>query len=129
MLSFGSTLVESSCGPFGPQILHKTYITSVKEILPMKFSKGLSSVVAASCMMLVSSQAFAAGGTGTTVDSMFNEILGILQGLSVVVVTIAVIWAGYKTLFKGAGLMEVAGPLMGAILIGAAPWLAELLVG
>lgn len=73
--------------------------------------------------------AFAAGGSGSTVNTLFDQVLSILQGLSVVVVTIAIIWAGYKVLFKGAALMEVAGPLMGAILIGAAPWLAELLVG
>ncbi len=79
---------------------------------------------------LISSTALAApGGTGTDVNTLFNEILTVLQGISVVVVTCAVIWAGYKTLFKGAGLTEVGGPLMGAILIGAAPWLAEILVG
>ena len=88
-------------------------------------SLALSAVVAA-CS---SAPAFAAGGSGTTVNSLFDQILTILQGLSVVVVTIAIIWAGYKVLFKGAALMEVAGPLMGAILIGAAPWIAELLVG
>ena len=43
--------------------------------------------------------------------------------------TIAILWAGYKVLFKGAALMEVAGPLMGAVLIGAGPWIAEILVG
>ena len=80
--------------------------------------------------LLCSPAAFAAsGGSGANVESMFQQILDILQGVSVVVVTVAVIWAGYKTLFKGAGLMEVAGPLMGAILIGAAPWLAQILVG
>lgn len=80
---------------------------------------------------VMSSPALAAGGSGAGADvnSLFTEILGVLQGVSVVVVTCAVIWAGYKTLFKGAGLGEVGGPLMGAILIGAAPWLAELLVG
>lgn len=80
-------------------------------------------------LAFASSQAFAAGGSGSTVNSLFEQILTILQGLSVVVVTIAIIWAGYKVLFKGAALMEVAGPLMGAILIGASPWLADLLVG
>ncbi len=90
----------------------------------------VNSTLLASGLLLLCSPAFAAaGGSGNNVNSMFNEILGILQGLSVVVVTVAVIWAGYKTLFKGAGLMEVAGPLMGAILIGSAPWLADLLVG
>lgn len=75
------------------------------------------------------SQAFAAGGSGTDgVYSMFNQILTVLQGLSIVVVTIAFIWAGYKVLFKGANVMEVGGPLLGAVLIGAAPWLADLLL-
>lgn len=87
-------------------------------------------VPAAVVSSLVASPAFAAaGGSGTDVNTLFTEILGVLQGVSVVVVTCAVIWAGYKTLFKGAGLQEVAGPLMGAILIGAAPWLADILVG
>ncbi len=78
---------------------------------------------------VVSAPAYAAGGSGTSVSSLFDEILSVLQGMSVVVVTIAIIWAGYKVLFKGAALMEVAGPLMGAILVGAAPWIADLLVG
>lgn len=81
-------------------------------------------------LALISSQTLAAGGSGaSSVNSLFEQILSILQGLSVVVVTIAILWAGYKVLFKGAALMEVAGPLMGAVLIGAGPWIAEILVG
>lgn len=89
--------------------------------------KTLSLILATSLLYAV--PALAAGGSGSTVNTLFDQILTILQGLSVVVVTIAIIWAGYKVLLKGAALMEVAGPLMGAILIGAAPWLAGLLVG
>ena len=96
----------------------------------MKAHKVASYATAAALLALLSPPSFAAaGGTGTTINSLFEQILTILQGLSVVVVTVAIIWAGYKVLFKGAALMEVAGPVMGAILIGAAPWLAELLVG
>lgn len=95
----------------------------------MKLSQHLKTSALVAASFILSSPAFAAGGSGNNVNSMFQEILSILQSLSVVVVTVAVIWAGYKTLFKGAGLMEVAGPLMGAILIGSAPWLAEILVG
>lgn len=94
-----------------------------------KHFKAISLALAATSMAITFPAMAAAGGSGTNVNSMFQEILGILQSLAVVVVTVAMIWAGYKTLFKGAGLMEVAGPLMGAILIGSAPWLADILVG
>ena len=80
-------------------------------------------------LALVSTQVLAAGGTGANVESLFRSILTTLQGLGVVVVTIAIIWAGYKVLFKGVAIQEIGGPLAGAILIGAAPWLADLILG
>lgn len=85
-------------------------------------------LTAAALTAMAAMPAFAAGSL-TSVSTLFDTILSVLQGLAVVVVTIAVIWAGYKVLFKGASIMEVAGPLMGAILIGAASYLADLLVG
>ena len=80
-------------------------------------------------LALLATPAFAAGGSGSSVDTLFNTILTTLQGLSLVVVTIAIMWAGYKMLFKGASIMDIGGPVLAAIAIGAAPWLAELLVG
>lgn len=80
-------------------------------------------------LALATSQAMAAGGTGQNVNTLFQAILTSLQGLGVVVVTIAIIWAGYKVLFKGVAIQEIGGPLAGAILIGAAPWLADLILG
>lgn len=79
-------------------------------------------------LVVLSSHALAAGGSGTNVNTLFTTILSTLQGLGVVVVTIAIVWAGYKTLFKGVSIQEVGGPLAGAILIGAAPWLADLIL-
>ncbi len=70
-----------------------------------------------------------AASSSTSVETLIETVLSTLQTLSVPVVTIALIWAGYKVLFKGAMLMEVAGPVLGAIVVGAAPWLAELVVG
>ena len=43
--------------------------------------------------------------------------------------TIALVWAGYKIIFTSATLQQVAGPFLGAVLVAAAPWLADLLVG
>lgn len=78
--------------------------------------------------LMLCDSAFAAAGT-QSVNNMFQTILDILKGCSVVVVTIAICWAGYKILFTPAGLQQVWGPVLGAILIAAAPWLADLLVG
>lgn len=72
--------------------------------------------------------ALAASGTAA-VNSLFDKILSVLQGVSVVVVTCAIIWAGYKMLWDGASIRAVAGPVLGAVVIASAPWLAELMVG
>ncbi len=77
---------------------------------------------------LLTNVAFAAGGT-QSVNNLFQQILDVLQNVSLVVVTIAIIWAGYKVLFVGNSMQEVSKPLLGAIMIGAAPWIAELFVG
>lgn len=90
----------------------------------MKIRKLLPVIV---CMAL-SNVAWAAGGT-QSVNNLFETFLDVLQGLSVVVVTIAVSWAGYKVLFLGNTMQEVSKPLLGAILIGSAPWIADLFVG
>ncbi len=92
----------------------------------LKTLKLLSPVLFVSLM--ICEPALAAAGT-QSVNTLFNSILSTLQGVSLVVVTCAVVWAGYKILFTGVALQQVAGPLMGAILIAAAPWIAELLVG
>lgn len=73
--------------------------------------------------------AFAAAGTGSNLSSLFDQIQSQMTIVSLSVVTIAVIWAGYKVLFMGVQLQQVAGPLIGAILIAAAPWIASLIVG
>lgn len=51
-----------------------------------------------------------------------------LQMASVPIVTIAVCWAGYKVIWGGSAIQEVGPLVVGAILIGASPWVAELLV-
>lgn len=77
--------------------------------------------------LMLCDPALAASGT-QALNNTLQTILGILQGCSLVVVTIAIGWAGYKILFTPAGIQQVWGPVLGACLIASAPWLAELLV-
>lgn len=72
--------------------------------------------------------ALAASGTAA-VNTLFEKILSVLQGVSLLVVTCAIIWAGYKMLWDGANIRAVAGPVLGAVVIASASWLAELMVG
>jgi type IV secretion system protein VirB2 len=53
----------------------------------------------------------------------------ILVTISVAVVTIAIIWAGFKMIFQGARLVDVANVLIGGTLIGGAAAFASYIVG
>ena len=72
--------------------------------------------------------ALAAAGT-QSLTNFFNTIQGTLQTVSLVVVTISVMWAGFRVLFMGNAFQEVAKPLLGGIMIGSAGWIASLFVG
>lgn len=71
--------------------------------------------------------AFAAGGLDK-VNTFMDNVLAVLQGVSLVVVTIAIMWAGYKYLFKHADLAEAGKILAGGLLIGGAGELASYLL-
>lgn len=62
-------------------------------------------------------------------NEFIDNVLSILRGVSLGVVTIAIIWAGYKFLFKKADLTEVGMILAGGMLIGGAAELARYLIG
>jgi len=52
----------------------------------------------------------------------------ILVTISIAVVTIAIIWAGFKMIFQGARLADVANVLMGGTLVGGAGAMAAFIV-
>jgi type IV secretion system protein VirB2 len=52
----------------------------------------------------------------------------ILVAVSVTLVTIAIIWAGFKMIFQGARLADVANILIGGTLIGGAAVIAAFIV-
>jgi type IV secretion system protein VirB2 len=71
----------------------------------------------------------AQSGDGLSVVRVFlNNISGILNAASVVVVTIAIVFSGYQIAFNNKRISEVAPVLLGGVLIGGAAQLANMLV-
>jgi type IV secretion system protein VirB2 len=54
------------------------------------------------------------------INTTVTNVQAILVTISVAVVTIAIIWAGFKMIFQGARLADVANVLIGGTLIGGA---------
>lgn len=92
----------------------------------MKHTKTIIAVAA--CFLMLADPVYAAGGT-TSITSFFTTINGILQAGAVTIVTCAIIWAGLKVLWMGAMIREIAGPFIGALIIGGASYFASLLLG
>lgn len=66
-------------------------------------------------------------GKGVITDFL-NNIGAILNAASLVVVTIAIVFAGYQIAFNNKRISEVAPVLIGGVLIGGAGQLAAMLI-
>jgi len=73
-------------------------------------------------LVMFSNPVYAAGLE--KVEEGLNNIQTGLLGFAVVVVTLAIMWCGYKLLFAHAQIMDVARVFMGAMVIGGASGLA-----
>jgi type IV secretion system protein VirB2 len=62
------------------------------------------------------------------INATVTNVQAILVTISVAVVTIAIIWAGFKMIFQGARLSDVANVLIGGTLIGGAAAFASFIV-
>ncbi len=62
------------------------------------------------------------------INTTVTNVQTILITISVAVVTIAIIWAGFKMIFQGARLADVANVLIGGTLIGGAAAFASYIV-
>ena len=62
-------------------------------------------------------------------QAMLTHVEQGLRGLSLVVVTLATLWVGYKVLFGGSTIQECAPIIIGAIIIASAAEIARMLVG
>lgn len=69
------------------------------------------------------------GETGTKVTGFLTNINGLLNLASILVVTIAIIFAGYQIAFAHKRIADVAPILIGGLLIGAAAQIAKMLIG
>jgi type IV secretion system protein VirB2 len=77
--------------------------------------------------LLLTSQLAAAQGFNK-INTTVTNINGILVTVSIAVVTIAIIWAGFKMIFQGARLADVANVLIGGTLVGGAAAFASFIV-
>ncbi len=80
-----------------------------------------------SVILLTSNPVLAAGGLDK-INTFMDNVLQILRGVSIAVVTIAIMWAGYKYLFQKADLAECGKILAGGLLIGGAAEIARYLL-
>ncbi len=69
------------------------------------------------------------GGLGETACGFVKTIVGVLNAVSIVVVTVAIIFSGYQIAFAHKRISDVAPVFIGALLIGAATQIAKLFLG
>lgn len=95
----------------------------------MTRTEQLQSRIAALSMavLLTAHQPIEAQGFDKINDTVAN-VNAILVTISVAVVTIAIIWAGFKMIFQGARLADVANVLIGGTLVGGAAAFASYIV-
>jgi len=83
-------------------------------------------VLAVQLALVARSRAVAAGFDKIN-DTVVN-VNTILVTISVSVVSIAILWAGFKMIFQGARLTDVANVLVGGTLVGGAGAMAAYIV-
>ncbi|HGX0062094.1 TPA: TrbC/VirB2 family protein [Escherichia coli] len=83
-------------------------------------------VVMAVAGATVASPAFADGFLKA--ETLLEKVKTGLGGLSLVTVTIACLWVGYKILFGGSTLRECAPIIIGAVVIASAAEVASMMV-
>ena len=81
-------------------------------------SNVLAFVLVSVLLVLLPQLAFAQGFD--KINTTVTNVNAILVTVSIAVVTIAIIWAGFKMIFQGARLADVANVLIGGTLIGGA---------
>ena len=81
-----------------------------------------AAMVATLAPILASAQGF------DKINTTVTNVNAILVTISIAVVTIAIIWAGFKMIFQGARLADVANVLIGGTLVGGAAAFASYIV-
>lgn len=93
------------------------------------FRRYVQLVLLASFLLPMLAFAQDTSGTSGAMCTLLTNLNGILNAISLVVVTIAVIFSGYQIAFAHKRIAEVAPILIGGVLIGAAGQIAKLVLG
>jgi len=70
---------------------------------------------------------YAGGGGLQNANLVMQNFIQALQLCAVAAATIAILWVGYKCLFQGANWSDYSRVLVGALLLGSAGALAQML--
>lgn len=88
---------------------------------------GKLKVVKSILLLSICNVAFAVGGIDK-VNTFMQNLATALYGVGAVVLTIAIMWAGFKVMYQGQTLREVAPTFIGGILVGAASSIAAYII-
>ena len=78
---------------------------------------------------ILANMALAAGGGGIDkVNDFMQNLSTALYGIGAVVLTIAFMWAGFKVMFQGQTLREVAPVFIGGVIVGSASAIAAYII-
>ena len=76
---------------------------------------------------ILANVALAAGGIDK-VNTFMENLSTALYGIGAVVLTIAFMWAGFKVMFQGQTLREVAPVFIGGVIVGSASAIAAYII-
>jgi type IV secretion system protein VirB2 len=85
----------------------------------------VAAILAAAC----TSAALAQAGPPTQITTTLTNISTWLTSVGIVIITIAVMWAGYKMAFAGARFQDISNIFIGAAISGAAGVIAGWFFG
>ena len=77
---------------------------------------------------ILANMALAAGGGIDKINDFMQNLSTALYGIGAVVLTIAFMWAGFKVMFQGQTLREVAPVFIGGVIVGSASAIAAYII-
>lgn len=96
--------------------------TSTRTLRDLAFA----ALIVLPCLAIAQTSGTADGGLGETTCNFMKTIVGVLNAVSIVVVTVAIIFSGYQIAFAHKRISDVAPVFVGALIIGAASQIAKL---
>lgn len=118
------------------RLSHEAFMRKADQINNVLYKLALAAIcVAIMGLLFFAPEAFAQAGGSAGMDEAKEKLTGFLTGvkkilgpISILVVTIAFIFAGYQIAFNHKRIADVAPVLIGAIIIGAAAQLAKMFI-